>query len=241
MIAPYPRILPCGDAALVIEFGEAIDETVNAKILGLDRAVSDATIAGVTETVPTYRSLLVHYDPLAVGFAALRDQLLPIARSVRPLESRRRRWRVPVVYGGEHGADLEDVAKVHGISADEVVRRHIAGNYWVAMLGFMPGWAYLAGLDPRLATPRRPDPRATTPAGTISIGGVQAGVQCLPAPSGWHLLGRTPARTYHPRRDPVFLMEPGDTVTFFAIDRSEWDLLDRAADAGEFVAELTTS
>ena len=107
-----------------------------------------------------------------------------------------------------------------------------------ARLGFMPGFAYLAGLDPQLATPRRDDPRTMTPSGTISIGGVQAGIQCLAGPSGWHLLGRTPVRTYHPRRDPVFLVEPGDAVTFHAIDAREWDALDRAAEAGEPVAEL---
>jgi 5-oxoprolinase (ATP-hydrolysing) subunit B len=109
------------------------------------------------------------------------------------------------------------------------------------MLGFLPGFAYLAGLDPRLATPRRLDPRTVTPAGTISIGGVQAGVQCLEAPSGWHLLGRTPVRTYHPRRDPVFLVEPGDAVTFYAIDQREWTALDAAAEAGEPIAELITA
>ena len=95
--------------------------------------------------------------------------------------------------------------------------------------------------DPRLATPRRHDPRTVTPAGTISIGGVQAGVQCLEAPSGWHLLGRTPVRTYHPRRDPVFLVEPGDAVTCYAIDASEWSRLDAAAEAGEPVAELVAA
>ncbi len=139
------------------------------------------------------------------------------------------------------GIDLDDVARARGLSTEEVIRLHTGGDYYVAMLGFLPGFAYLAGLDPKLATPRRDDPRTVTPAGTISIGGVQAGVQCLEGPSGWHLLGRTPVRTYHPRREPVFLIEPGDAVTFHAIDQREWDALDRAAEAGEPMAELVTA
>lgn len=237
----HPRIVPCSEAALVVEFGDTIDEAVNGRVLGLDRAITQAKIDGLIETVPTYRSLLVHYDPLVLTFAELSARMRALASTAQPERGARRRWRVPVVYGGEHGIDLDDVAKAHGITTDEVIRLHTGGDYFVAMLGFLPGFAYLAGLDPRLATPRRHDPRAVTPAGTISIGGVQAGIQCLAAPSGWHLLGRTPVRTYHPRRDPVFLIEPGDAVSFHAIDQREWVALDRAADAGEPIAELAAA
>lgn len=148
---------------------------------------------------------------------------------------------MPVVYGGEYGVDLDDVARVHSISTAEVIAKHTSGDYRVAMIGFTPGFAYLSGLDPAIATPRRENPRTETPPGTISIGGVQACVQCLAAPSGWHLLGRTPVRTFHPHRDPVFLMEPGDAVTFHAIAASEFASLDRAAERGEAVAELIAS
>lgn len=235
---PVPRIVPCSEAALLVEFGDTIDEAINARVLGLDHAIAAATVAGVIETVPTYRSLLVHYDPLTVSFAALSAQMKALAETVQVKNGSRRRWRVPVVYGGAYGVDLEDVARARGLSPEDVIRLHAGGDYYVAMLGFMPGFAYLAGLDPRLATPRRDDPRTVTPSGTISIGGVQAGIQCQEMPSGWHLLGRTPVRTYHPQRDPVFLVEPGDAVTFYAIDAREWDALDAAAEAGEVVAEL---
>jgi KipI family sensor histidine kinase inhibitor len=222
----------------VVEFGDTIDEAINARVLALDRALTAAKIDGVIEAVPTYRSLLVHYDPLALGFADLSTHLQALAAAARAESGARRRWRIPVVYGGEYGIDLDDVAESRDITTAEVIRLHTGGDYYVAMLGFLPGFAYLAGLDPRLAISRRADPRAFTPAGTISIGGVQAGVQCLAAPSGWHLLGRTPVRTYHPLRDPVFLVEPGDAVTFHAIDQREWAALDRAAEAGEPIAEL---
>jgi len=241
MLFKTPRIVPASEAALVVEFGDTIDEAINAKVLGLDRATARAKIDGIIETVPTYRSLLVHYDPLTLSFAELSARMLTLSTAAGIENGTRRRWRVPVVYGGAFGIDLEDVAKARGLSVDEVVRLHTGGDYYVAMLGFLPGFAYLAGLDPKLATPRRDEPRMVTPSGTISIGGVQAGIQCLESPTGWHLLGRTPVRTYHPDREPVFLMEPGDAVTFYAVDSSEWDALDAAADAGEPVAELVTA
>ncbi len=116
--------------------------------------------------------------------------------------------------------------------------RHVAGDYRVAMIGFTPGWSYLSGLDKSLHMPRRLDPRLTSPAGIIAVGGVQTGIQCLAGPCGWHLLGRTPVRTYQLHRDPIFLLEPGDDVTFFAIDEKTFTEQDRAAEAGEIIAEL---
>ncbi len=236
----YPRLLPSGDAALTIEFGRDIDTEANRRVLALDHAIAGAKIAGVTETVPTYRSLLMHYDPVQIGFAALSDRILPLIQPGESQTMTARRWRIPVVYGGVHGLDLDDVARTHNLSTTELIARHVGGDYRVAMIGFTPGFAYLSGLDPSIATPRRASPRNHTPAGTISIGGHQAGVQCLAAPSGWHLLGRTPVRTFHPHRDPIFLLEPGDAVTFEAIDAAQFDRLDRAAERGEPVAELIT-
>lgn len=235
-----PRILPSGDTALTVEFGRSIDPAINRQVLALDRSVASEAVTGVLETVPTYRSLLVHYDPLLVGYAALSEQLLVLAQRPVP-ETGVRRWRVPVVYGGDYGIDLDDVARAHNISTSDVIAKHTGCEYRVAMIGFTPGFAYLSGLDPAIATPRRESPRTQTPPGTISIGGVQACVQCLAAPSGWHLLGRTPIRTFHPHRDPVFLMEPGDTVIFHAIAAGEFASLDRAAERGETVAELIAS
>jgi KipI family sensor histidine kinase inhibitor len=238
---PRPRILPSGDAAVTVEFGRNIDPQVNRRVLALDSLVISERINGVRETIPTYRSLLVHYDPVTIGFDDLSRELLRLAALPAPAEQRMRRWRVPVTYGGEYGIDLDEVARYHHISTDEVIARHSGSDYLVAMIGFTPGFAYLSGLDPSIATPRRQSPRTETPMGTISIGGVQACVQCLAAPSGWHLLGRTPVRTYHPHRDPVFLMEPGDAVTFYPVPASEFAALDRAADRGEIVAELVSS
>lgn len=236
-----PRLLPSGDSAVTVEFSRNIDDTANQRVLALDRAVANQAITGVTETVPTYRSLLVHYDPVQTGFEALGEKLLALAQLPVPADTSRRRWRIPVAYGGEHGVDLEDVAKALKTTPDEVVARHTAGDYRVAMIGFTPGWSYLSGLEHFLHMPRRKNPRLLTPAGTISIGGVQAGVQCLAGPSGWHLLGRTPVRTYQLHREPIFLLEPGDHVTFSVIDHKTFAEQDRAAEAGEIVAELIAS
>lgn len=238
---PSPRLLPSGDSAITVEFSRVIDEAANARVLALDRLLAQESIAGIAESVPTYRSLLVHYDPAVIGFDELGAQLLTLAQRAKPVSVGTRRWRIPVVYGGEHGIDLEDVAKTLDTTPDAIVARHIAGDYRVAMIGFTPGWSYLSGLEVGLQMPRRQNPRLLTPSGTISIGGVQTGVQCLAGPSGWHLLGRTPVRTYQLGRDPIFILEPGDDITFCAIDDTTFAEMDRAAEAGEPVAELIAS
>src|SRR4030088_3411385 len=236
-----PRLLPSGDSAITVEFSRNIDDAANQRVLALDRVLANEPVAGVTETVPTYRSLLVHYDPMQIGFDALGEKLIALAQLPVPLPTHARRWRIPVVYGGEHGVDLEDVAKTLDTPPGDIVARHAAGDYRVAMIGFTPGWSYLSGLEASLQMPRRQNPRLLTPAGTISIGGVQTGVQCLAGPSGWHLLGRTAVRTYQLRRDPIFLLEPGDAVTFSAVDAKTFVEQDRAAESGEIVAELIAS
>ena len=235
---PLPRLLASGDSAVTVEYSRDIDDAANQRVLALDRALASEPIVGVIEAVPTYRSLLVHYDPVQIDYDTVGRRLLALAQSPADAESNARRWRIPVAYGGEHGIDLEDVAKSLNATPDEIVARHIAGKYRVAMIGFTPGWSYLSGLDKFLHMPRRQNPRLLTPAGTISIGGVQTGVQCRAGPSGWHLLGRTPVRTYQLHRDPIFLLEPGDYVTFSPIDAKIFAEQDRAAEAGEIVAEL---
>jgi len=161
-----PRILPSGDSAITVEFSRNIDDAANQRVLALDHTLATQTVAGVAETVPTYRSLLVHYDPLQIGFDALSEKLVTLAELPAPPVANTRRWRIPVVYGGEHGIDLEDVAKTLNTTPDDIVARHVAGDYRVAMIGFTPGWSYLSGLQDSLQMPRRQNPRLLTPAGT---------------------------------------------------------------------------
>jgi KipI family sensor histidine kinase inhibitor len=235
-------MLPSGDSAITVEFGRNISDESNRRVLALDRALKRHAIPAIVETVPTYRSLLVHYDPEQIGFDALAESLASLAQAPDETDATaKRHWRIPVCYGGEHGIDLDDVAATLKTTPDDIVARHAAGNYRVAMIGFTPGWSYLSGLDPALAMPRRQAPRLQTPAGSISIGGIQTGIQCLPGPSGWHLIGRTPVRTYQLHRDPVFLLEPGDAISFAGIDAAEFADRDEAAAHGETVADLLSA
>lgn len=224
-----PRIVPVGDTAILVELGETIDPGINAAVLALDRRIRAMAIDGVVELVPTYRSLLVHYDPDRVDGRALLARLAAIEVDPGEPAPAGRLWTVPVAYGGEFGIDLEAVARRHGLSIDDVVRLHTAPTYRVYMVGFVPGFTYLGGLDPRLHTPRLEDPRPRTPAGSVSIGGIQAGIASVEIPSGWHLLGRTPVRTFDPERTPPLLLGPGDRVRFVPIDPATFAELDRRA------------
>jgi inhibitor of KinA len=178
-------------------------------------------VPGVTELVPAFASVTVHYDPARVAAgegspyarlaAAVADALAGADDAPPPPAAV---VEIPVRYGGAGGPDLDDVARLHGMSADEVVRRHAAGDYVVHMVGFLPGFAYLGGLDPELATPRRAVPRTVVPAGSVGIGGQQTGVYPLDSPGGWHLIGHTALRLFDPRRDPPVLLRAGDRVRF---------------------------
>ena len=233
---PEVRLLSLGDTALTVEFGSVIDARLNARVLALDAALVSEAPPGVLETVPTYRSLLVVFDPLVVDLPGLKARIRKLAAEVTSVRKRSRRWRVPVVYGGAFGMDLEEMASTHGLSPEELIRKHQTTTYTVAMIGFMPGFAYLSGLDETLATPRRLEPRQLVPAQSVSIGGAQSAISTVEGPSGWHMIGRTPARGYMPLRDPVFLYEPGDEIQFERVGSDEWMALDRRAATGEPVA-----
>jgi KipI family sensor histidine kinase inhibitor len=232
------RYLPAGDSALVIEFGSTIDPVVNARVIALAAALDADPPPGLVETVPTYRSLLVQFDPLVLDVDGLISRVEALVPTLGDQPIKGRRWRVPVVYGGEFGIDLIDVAARHGLTTAEVVRRHAAPVYRVYAVGFMPGYTYLGGLDQSIATPRRLEPRLMTPAGTISIGGIQALVAGAAMPSGWHLLGRTPVRTFDAARAQPLLFAPGDEIVFKPIEAAAWPALDARAAAGDPIAEV---
>lgn len=234
---PTPKILPCGDSAVTIEFGDRIDPDINGMVLALNDIIRARAPAGLLETVPTYRSLTVQFDPVETDYEALIRLVNEETKDLAPRKAVGRRWRVPVVYGGEYGSDLEDVAETHGMTPAQVIEIHSSAIYRIYMIGFLPGFTYLGGLDKRIATSRRVQPRAKIPSGTIMIGGEQAGIAPMDMPSGWHNLGLTPVRPYAPERDPIFLFAAGDEIVFEPVDASRWDALEKAARAGEPVAE----
>ncbi len=236
-----PRFLPSGDSALTIEFGSTISPDLNGKVLALDALLRDNPPAGLIETVPTYRSLTLQFDPTVLDYDALISKLEEATSDLQPQHATGTRWRVPVVYGGEYGIDLEDVAQHHGLTPAQLIELHAGAVYRIYMIGFLPGFAYLGGLDPRIATSRRTQPRLKVPSGSIMIGGEQAGIVPMEMPSGWHLLGRTPVLSYASERDPAFLFAAGDEIVFEPIDATRWSDLERAALAGEPVAERVSS
>lgn len=235
---PY-RLLNAGDGGLIVEFGAIVDDRLNRLVIALDTRLRDAALPGVIETVPTYRSLLVLFDAIEIGRDALAAALAALVADLHlGAEGPVRRWTVPVAYGGALGVDLDHVAALHDLSTDEVVRRHAEGEYRVHMIGFAPGFAYLGGLPSSLHTPRRIEPRQRTPAGSISIGGVQAAISSIEAPSGWHMLGRTPLRSFDMRRKTPFLLNPDDRIRFRQVSFGEYDRLVALADRGVVTADL---
>jgi KipI family sensor histidine kinase inhibitor len=234
------RFAAQGEGGLLVELGEGIDPAVNARVHALARALREAVPAGVQEVVPSYRSLLVVFDPLRLGRAALEAE---VTRAARGLEGApppaARLVTVPVCYGGEHGPDLPDVAKHAGLSEEEVVRLHAGATYLVYLVGFTPGFPYLGGLPPRLATPRLATPRRTLPAGSVAIGGAQAGIYPVESPGGWRLVGRTPLRLFDAASEAPFLLAPGDRVRFEAIAPAAFARVAADVAAGRHRAEAS--
>lgn len=223
MSLPY-RIVPAGDSALIVEFEERIDPDVNARTIACAEAIQAASVAGVRDVVPTYRSVAVYFDPLRTDNDVLTACLereagqVPTAALVA-----RTPVRIPVCYGGDLGPDLSGVASFAGMPQVDVVRVHTGGTYRVFMLGFVPGFAYLGIVDERIAMPRHATPRVRVPVGSVGIAGVQTGVYSAETPGGWQLIGRTPVKPFDSARADPFLMKAGDTVQFYPIDRAEFD------------------
>jgi len=220
-----PRYLVAGEKGLVVEFGSRIDREINARVQTLYRSLGREPIPGVVETVPTFRSLLVSYDPLLIGF----DELVSRIQAVETRPPNAGQAKEPVVistvYGGQFGPDLEFVARHNGISVEEAISLHVTAVYLVYMIGFAPGFPYLGGLPGKIATPRLQAPRTRVPAGSVGIAGEQTGVYPVDSPGGWQLIGRTPLKLYDPGRENPVLLEPGDSVRFERIDEAKfWEL-----------------
>lgn len=221
------RFLLLGDSALSVEFGQEISPAVNRCVTALRRCIDEAVkvgrLAGIVETVPTYCSLMIVYDPLALGYDELREKLAAIIDGMKLAdEGKRQVVEIPVVYGGEYGPDLEEVAEAHGMTAEEVIRLHSAQEYPVYMLGFVAGFPYLGGMDERLATPRKKSPRLKIAAGSVGIAGGQTGIYSVESPGGWQIIGRTPLKLYDADSENPVLLSAGCYVKFKPVSEAEF-------------------
>ena len=237
-----PRFLPCGDLALSVELGDDIDREVNARVLALEYLIQQRRVSGVTETVPSYRSLLVYYDPLVVDWGALTKSLHALWREARPeVLPPARTVEVPCCYGGDLGFELEAAAEKIGLPADEVARLHADAHYYVYFVGFTPGLPYMTGMPDRIFIPRLVQPRLKTPPGSVSIGGIQCCIYPVESPGGFWVLGRTPLRLYDPESADPILLRAGDQVRFTMITRPEYDAIAAAVADGTYAPRVTVA
>ncbi|GAB6134963.1 5-oxoprolinase subunit PxpB [Thermococcus prieurii] len=217
---------PLGDSALLVSFGEVIDEETNDRVHALAGAIEKASFEWLVEVVPAYSSLAVIYEPELIDFERVKRAIRELEFSAEKFEGRL--VEIPVLYGGEYGPDLEFVAEYNGLTPEEVIEIHSRPVYRVYFLGFLPGFAYLGGMDERIAMPRLEKPRLKVPAGSVGIAGKQTGIYPLESPGGWRLIGRTPLRLFNPSKEPPTLLQPGDRVKFVPIDEGEFEELYRA-------------
>lgn len=227
------RFLAAGDTALVVELGDTVDRHISTQVLALSALVEAAGLPGVVETVPTFRSLMVHYDPLVTSQAAVKTALAPMLASIgNAVAQPGRLWILPTCYDAEFGLDLAEVAERTGSTVAQVIEQFSATTFHLYMLGFLPGHPYLGDAPAGMNLPRRASPRIRVPAGSIATAVGLAVIYPLETPGGWHILGRTPVRVYDRRREPAVFFAPNDQLRFPAISRAEHDLLDAKATAG---------
>ncbi|MGQ9507562.1 MAG: 5-oxoprolinase subunit PxpB [Candidatus Bathycorpusculaceae bacterium] len=224
------RYLPFGDSALIVEFSEVISFEANQKVIALNEVISKVNIIGVEETVPTYRSLLIRYNPLKTTYEQLVFQIKDIEKNLNAfaVETERRKIIIPVVYGGEYGPDINYVAQYHGITEEKVVELHSEREYRVYMIGFVAGFPYLGEVPDEIATPRLETPRLKVPAGSVGIAEKQTGIYPCEAPGGWRIIGRTPLKLFNPLQEPPTLLRPGDIVKFKPISDEEFKTIEKA-------------
>ena len=232
---PDIRILTSGDSALLIEFGKDINPETNRKITALVQLMREQHIEGIVDVIPAFCSLLINYDPRVLSYEELKERMEHLLKMETKIEATRKRiFEIPVCYGGEYGPDIENIAEHAGLSVEEVIKIHSSKDYLIYMLGFLPGFTYLGGLDERIHTPRLASPRLKIRAGSVGIGGSQTGIYPLDSPGGWQLMGMTPVRTYDPERQTPILVEAGDYIRFIPIDEEEFLRIQELVEKGEY-------
>ena len=220
-----PTISPVGDCAISIDFGQVIDPKINRHIRQTIERIQELKLDGITELVPTYCALLIQYDAMLYSYSDICNLMEALLEPSATDDANERVTviEIPTVYGGEFGPDLGYVASHNNLSEDEVVSIHSGTDYLVYMLGFIPGFTYLGGMDPRIATPRLSSPRTLIPAGSVGIAGEQTGTYPSDSPGGWQIIGRTPVTMYDMSKEQAALLSAGDYVRYVPIDEAEYN------------------
>jgi inhibitor of KinA len=217
------QLLNMGDRGLLLEFGDEISPEINERVRQMALAIQKEGGEGIVETVPTYRSLLVLYNPLVLSFSELKKNLEGIEEGLGEISfPKPKSTRIPVVYGGPYGPDLEYVADYHKRTPEEVIRLHCSKPYLIYLIGFMPGFPYMGELVPELITPRLKTPRVLVPTGSVAIAQKQTGIYPMDSPGGWRILGKTPVKLFDPIKDPPAYLQMGDLVQFYPITEREF-------------------
>lgn len=233
------RILTAGDSSLLIEFGKEISPEINKRISATVQLMKEQHIEGVVDIIPAFASLLINYDPRVVKYNVLVKRMKHLLKLDAKVENGHKRiFEIPVCYGGEFGPDLGNIAEHAGLTEQEVIDIHSSRDYLIYMLGFLPGFCYLGGLDERIFTPRLVNPRIRIEAGSVGIGGSQTGIYPLESPGGWQLMGKTPVKTYDPDRETPILVEAGDYIRFIPVDRAEYDRIKELVDKNEYQCKV---
>jgi len=220
---PQTQFLLMGDRGLLLEFGDEISAEVNDKVRKMALALQAETVEGIIEVVPTYRSLLVLYNPLIIPLEDLKRRLRQLEEGLKEIFfPDPKLTKIPVLYGETFGPDLEKVAEYVHVTAEEVIRLHCSKPYFIYMIGFMPGFPYMGELPDALITPRLKTPRLCVPAGSVAIAQKQTGIYPVESPGGWQILGRTPVKLFNPEKKPPALLRMGDLVQFYPISEKEF-------------------
>jgi len=217
------KLKTAGDSGILLVFGDEISPEINGRISAFTKIIKAKEIEGVIDMIPTFCSLLVNYNPRIINYDKISQTLLQLADTeVNENETETIIVEIPVFYGSEFGPDMETVMKNANMTKEEVISLHSSQDYLIYMLGFLPGFTYLGGLDDRLHTPRLANPRLKIPAGSVGIGGSQTGIYPLESPGGWQLIGITPVKTYNPMANPPILFEAGQYIRFVPISQDEY-------------------
>lgn len=231
-----PKYLPAGDQALDVELGDSIDVDTNRKVHNLLLSLDKLGIPGIIDLVPSYRSLLIHYDPGRLSYVSLIEELSALLsdESRDLVQPATKIVRIPTLYGGEMGPDIMQVAEHNGLEPNDVIRIHTEPDYLVYMIGFSPGFPYLGGMSSEIATPRLGSPRTVIPAGSVGIAEMQTGVYPSETPGGWQLIGRTALKLFDPNLTKPVLIEAGDYIKFESVTEYEYETIQKEVESGTY-------